>query len=268
MRKKMTERRTDWSGTFVPVVTPFTQSGELDEPSVRRILDLLIEEGVDGIVVAASTGEWFALSNDERIRLFEIAADQVRGRATLLAGTSAIATRDAVVLTEAARVLGLDGALILPPPYVLPSERETIAFFAAIAEVGLPLMLYNNPSRTQVNLNARLLGKLMEFDAVVALKDKRSRTWGKFRRRFVPGKESWPSSPAWSHTRPRASSGVLSGIVAMAPNVHGSGRRSGFRRSSSRSGGRSFFHCKRRSIDFMKGCTGGGTTLTWSSRRR
>lgn len=216
----MTSRRTDWTGTFVPVVTPFTRTGELDEPSIRRVLDLLIEEGVDGIIVAASTGEWFSLSNEERVRLFAIAFEQVNKRVRLLAGTAAMATRDAVFLTDAARKLGLDGALILPPPYVLPSERETVAFFAAVAEVGLPLMLYNNPSRTQVNINTRLLGKLVGFDAVVALKDsvkdlgqlgETLRAW-KDELAIFTGMEPYAA--------PCLSRGAT-GVVAMTPNVMG-----------------------------------------------
>jgi 4-hydroxy-tetrahydrodipicolinate synthase len=192
----------------------------MDEPSVKRILEMLIEEGVDGIVVAASTGEWFSLSNEERVRLFAIASDQVGKRVRLLAGTAAMATRDAVLLTEAARKLGFDGALVLPPPYVLPSERETVAFFAAVAEVGLPLMLYNNPARTQVNLNAHLLRKLVAFDAVVALKDsvkdlgqlgETLRTW-KEELAIFTGLESYAV--------PCLQRGAA-GVVAMAPNVMG-----------------------------------------------
>ena len=107
----MPERKTKWNGVFVPVVTPFSANKEFNEESCRELLELMINEGVHGIIVAGSTGEWFTLKNDERIRLFEVAADQVKGRITLLAGSSAIATQDAVLLTEAAKNLGMDGTL-------------------------------------------------------------------------------------------------------------------------------------------------------------
>ncbi len=167
----MSQRRTTWHGVFVPVVTPFTRTGEFDAGACEQILEQLIADGVHGIIVAGSTGEWFALSNNERIRLFEVAKAQVGNRVTLLGGTSAITTSDAVMLTQAAKDLGMDGCMILPPPYVLPTERELLAHFEAVAAVGLPMMLYNNPPRTQVNLVASLVGKVAAFPSVVALKD-------------------------------------------------------------------------------------------------
>jgi 4-hydroxy-tetrahydrodipicolinate synthase len=163
--------RTSWNGVFVPVVTPFDSNGDFDEVACRQLLDLLIDDGVHGIIVAGSTGEWFTLNNTERARLFEVALDQVNKRVTLLGGVAAIATRDSISLAKIAKELGLDGALLLPPPYALPTERELLCFFEDVAKVGLPIMVYNNPGRTQVNLDARLMGKICEFDSIVALKD-------------------------------------------------------------------------------------------------
>lgn len=91
--------------------------------------------------------------------------------APLLAGTSAIGTDQAVALTKAAMRIGCDGALVLPPPYALPTSREVIAHFRSIAAVGLPIMAYNNPARTQINLDAAMIEKLADLDAIVALKD-------------------------------------------------------------------------------------------------
>lgn len=164
-------RRVNWSGSFVVAVTPFAEDGGFDEPAIRTLVDLLIAEGADGLVMAGSTGEWYTMTDAERIRLFEITVEQVNGRATILAGTSAIATANAVALTSAAKDLGCDGVMLLPPPYVLPTERELIAYFSAVDEVGLPIMLYNNPTRTGVNLDARLLAKLLPLRRIAALKD-------------------------------------------------------------------------------------------------
>jgi 4-hydroxy-tetrahydrodipicolinate synthase len=167
----MAKQKIDWQGVFVVSVTPFDQNGGFDEKSCRTLIDQFIREGVNGIIVAGSTGEWFALDNKERIRLFEIAANQVGGRVKLLGGTCAIRTRDAVELTTAAKNLGLDGVLLLPPPYVNPTEAEVLKFFEQVSGVGLPIMMYNNPPRTQVNINAALGEKLCTFDSIVALKD-------------------------------------------------------------------------------------------------
>ena len=167
----MSGRVVDWSGAFAVCVTPFTEQGTLDENATRELIDLLVSEGAKGLVMSGSLGEWYSLTNPERIRLFEIATEQSAGRVKIIAGTSAIRTADAVELTEAAKALGCDGAMLLPPPYILPTEREVLEFFRSVDAVGLPLMLYNNPGRTGVNLNARLLSDLVVLQNVAALKD-------------------------------------------------------------------------------------------------
>ena len=167
----MAALRTDWKGVFPPVVTPFTDDGTIDEAAFRKVIEAQIEDGAHGIIVAGSTGEWFSLADDERIRLFEVACEQVAGRRPLLAGTAAIGTGHAVALTRAAKRIGCDGCMVLPPPYALPTRREVVAHYAAIAGVGLPVMLYNNPNRTQVDLVASIVEELAGFDTVVAIKD-------------------------------------------------------------------------------------------------
>lgn len=156
---------------FVVCVTPFKEGGAFDEEATRKLIDLLIDEGVDGLIMAGSTGEWFSMSDAERVELFRVAADQNRGRVTLLGGVASLATSTSVALTQAAQRLGMDGVLLLPPPYVLPNEAELMAFFSAVDAVGLPIMLYNNPARTGVNLDARWLRRLAGLKYVVALKE-------------------------------------------------------------------------------------------------
>ncbi len=167
----MASARTDWQGVFTPIVTPFTPDGAFNEDAVRKIIDQQIAEGAHGIIAAGSTGEWFSMTDNERIRLFEVCHEQVAGRRPLLAGTAAIGTDQAVALTRAAKKIGCDGCMVLPPPYALPSKREVIAHYKSIADVGLPIMLYNNPNRTQIDLVPSLVNDLAAFDAVVAVKD-------------------------------------------------------------------------------------------------
>ena len=167
----MASARTDWQGVFTPIVTPFTPDGAFNEDAVRKIIDQQIAEGAHGIIAAGSTGEWFSMTDNERIRLFEVCHEQVAGRRPLLAGTAAIGTDQAVALTRAAKKIGCDGCMVLPPPYVLPTKREVIAHYKSIADVGLPIMLYNNPNRTQIDLVPSLADELAGFDVVVAMKD-------------------------------------------------------------------------------------------------
>ncbi len=167
----MIQRRTDWRGVFVVSVTPFGENGDIDEDGFRALLGRFVAEGVHGVIVAGSTGEWYSMRDVERRRVFELARRELDGKVTMIAGTAAIATRDAVELTRAARDLGYDGAMVLPPPDAMPNEREVLGHFEAIAGVGLPIMVYNNPGRTQINLTGTTVDKLCAFDAVVALKD-------------------------------------------------------------------------------------------------
>lgn len=164
-------RKTDWNGVFVVSVTPFTPGGEIDERSIRELMATFAADGVDGIIVAGSTGEWYTLSDEERIRLFRLARESTPTSIKLLAGTTAIGTRETVALTKAAKEAGCDGVMVLPPPYALPNERELLAHFEAVSQVGLPIMVYNNPGRTQITLSAPLMEKLADLPSVVALKD-------------------------------------------------------------------------------------------------
>lgn len=167
----MSKLRTAWKGVFPACVTPFTKGGAPDAATTRAMIDMFIAEGASGLIVAGSTGEWFSLSNAERTDLFALAVEHTARRVPVIGGTSAIATDDAVALTRAAKKLGMDGVMVLPPPYALPSRREVINHFAEIGAVGLPIMIYNNPPRTSINIDAALARDLAKIDTVVALKD-------------------------------------------------------------------------------------------------
>lgn len=164
-------RKTEWGGVFVVSATPFLENGDLDEPAFLTLMQTLVADGVEGIIVAGSTGEWYTQSDDERVALFKLARSAVPASVQLLAGTAAIGTRETVNLTAAAQSAGCDGAMVLPPPYALPNEREVISHFAAVAEVGLPIMAYNNPGRTQISLTPDMAEQLAALPNVVALKD-------------------------------------------------------------------------------------------------
>ena len=99
-------RRIDWTGVYAPAVTPFTETGEINEAGFREVLDYLIGEGADGIIVAGCTGEWFSLGDSERARLFAVAREHIDGRAKVIAGTCAIATHQTIGLTQAAKDAG------------------------------------------------------------------------------------------------------------------------------------------------------------------
>ncbi len=168
----MNRNDVDWHGILAVLVTPFTEDGKIDEESYRRIVELSIDDGVHGIITCGSTGEFYAMSREERGHLCRITVDQVHHRVPVICGASASCTSEVVELGQQAANLGADGTMIVPPYYARPNEREIVAFFKEISErTPLPIMLYNNPRRTGVNLVPRIVGSLAEIERVVAIKD-------------------------------------------------------------------------------------------------
>jgi 4-hydroxy-tetrahydrodipicolinate synthase len=165
-------RNERFFGVVPAMATPFRDDYSLDEARVRELLEWYLECGVHGISVAGSQGEFFALTDDERLRLIRIAVETVRGRVPVYAGTGAVTTRDAIRLTRAAEDLGADLALVITPYFAQPSQDELVEHYGAIARATrLPVMLYNNPPRTAVNVLPGTLARCMEAPNVAGIKD-------------------------------------------------------------------------------------------------
>jgi 4-hydroxy-tetrahydrodipicolinate synthase len=153
------------------VVTPFTEDGALDFEAFCENLDLLIDEGITGAVVAGHTGETWAIGDEERSILFEKAVETAKGRAAVVAGVSAIRTEHAVEYAKMAKAAGADGVLLTAPAYAIVNDREVVAHFEAVSNtVDIPIMIYNIPRRVGRELKPYLIERLAEVDTVVALK--------------------------------------------------------------------------------------------------
>jgi dihydrodipicolinate synthase/N-acetylneuraminate lyase len=162
----------DWRGYIPAVTTPFTENGELDLDAWGVLLDWLYSERMHGIAVAGTTGEWFSMNPGERKRLFETAAERLRGRITLLAGCSALGPEESIVYARNAKETGFDGILLTLPPYVVPNKREAFAWYRAVSDaVQIPICVYNWPRGTGVDMSPRLLRRIAEIDNVVAVKN-------------------------------------------------------------------------------------------------
>jgi 4-hydroxy-tetrahydrodipicolinate synthase len=167
----MNDGKVDWKGSFVAAVTPFTADGDIDEARFVENLELLISEGADGFVISGCTGESWSLSGDERLRIFRLAADTAAGRMPVIGGTGGINTHQVGELSRAAAEAGCDGVMILPPYYAVINRREIIAHFQAVsAAAKTPILLYNIPKRTGINMQPDLLAELAEIEWIVALK--------------------------------------------------------------------------------------------------
>lgn len=138
------------------MVTPFDARGRLDEDGIARMAAHLLDNGSDGIVAAGTTGESPTLSHDEKLRLFTLVKQAVGSRGKVIAGTGGNDTATSIRLTQEAAELGVDGALLVVPPYNRPSQEGLYQHFKAIANAApeLPCMLYNVPPRTAQNMDA------------------------------------------------------------------------------------------------------------------
>lgn len=162
----------NFDGIFTPAVTPLQVDGMIDDAAFAAVLEHLIANGVHGIVVGGSTGEYYAQTADERRRLAERAKDVIGGRIPLVVGPGAIRTEDAVALAEHARSIGADGLLVGSPPYAVPTEQEIATHVLTIDRAaGLPIMLYNYPGRMSVSMGDSFFAAIKGAKNIVAIKE-------------------------------------------------------------------------------------------------
>lgn len=168
----MNKGKVNWRGVVVAAVTPFKADGAIDEDKFVANLERLIAEGAHGFVISGCTGESWALEADERLRLFKLAVATAKKRVTVIAGTGGVMTHKVIELSIAARDAGVDGVMVLPPYYAMPGMREVVAHYQAISdEAKTPILVYNIPRRTGINLTPEILERLSAFEWVCAVKE-------------------------------------------------------------------------------------------------
>ena len=159
-------------GIIPAMVTPLDQDEKLDESGIREVINYLIESGIHGIFVCGSQGESYAFSEDERKRIIELAVDEVNGRVPVYAGTGSTTTKATIDLSRYALDVGADAVTLVTPYFIRPSQDELYMHYKRVAEsVDIPVVLYNNPGRTNVNLEAETVKRLAEIDNIVGIKD-------------------------------------------------------------------------------------------------
>ncbi len=160
-------------GVFAVLVTPFTEDDKIDENTLRKHLRFLIDEGkVHGIMPTGSTGEFTALSDDERMQIADIVIDEVNGAVPVVVGTAAVATKDMIRFSQYAEKAGADAIMVVPSYYCHPNPREIYGHYKALSEnVNIPIVLYNNPGTSGVDMHPVLIAKLAQLDNVSYLKE-------------------------------------------------------------------------------------------------
>ncbi|MEW6183918.1 MAG: 4-hydroxy-tetrahydrodipicolinate synthase [Bacillota bacterium] len=152
---------TDFGRVLTAMVTPFDRDGAVNFDQAKKLARYLVENGSDGVVVAGTTGESPTLSKDEKVALFGAVVEEIGGKAAVVAGTGSYATADSIALTKAAEKAGADGVMLVAPYYNKPSQEGLYRHFRAVAEsTGLPVMVYNIPGRTAVNVLPATVARL------------------------------------------------------------------------------------------------------------
>ncbi|KYZ77937.1 dihydrodipicolinate synthase family protein [Anaerosporomusa subterranea] len=159
-------------GIIPAVVTPLTQEGNFSEPAMRKLVNFLIDGGVHGLFITGTTGEFYGLTPEEKREIFSVTLDAANGRVPVYAGTNGITTRESIILTQLAEDCGIDAVSVLTPMFITPNQDQLIEHYKAVAaSTSLPVLLYNNPPKTGVNLAAPTVAKLAEVPNIVSIKD-------------------------------------------------------------------------------------------------
>lgn len=158
-------------GTYTAIVTPFDVTGQVDWPRLTRLVEIQAEAGVNGVVPVGTTGESPSLSYEEHIRVIETTLEAAAGRLTVIAGTGANSTSEALELTRQALKAGADATLQVTPYYNKPSQEGLYRHFSAVADLGLPVVLYNVPGRAGLEIAVDTIARLATHPHIVAVKE-------------------------------------------------------------------------------------------------
>jgi len=150
-----------FKGIYTPVVTPYDDNFVCNEEALAETIEFLIKSGVNGLVIAGSTGEYYAQTMKERIKLMELCKNLIKSRLPMIVGTGAIRTEDSIEYARQAKKIGADALLVTTPPYAYPTGREIALHALAIDRAAdLPIMLYNYPGRMSVNMDRETLDRV------------------------------------------------------------------------------------------------------------
>ena len=159
-------------GIIPPMITPLDKDENVDKKAIGRIVNYLIKGGVHGLFPLGSTGEWYGLDFNQKREILETVMDANNKRVPIYAGTGATTTKETISLTKLATDIGVDALSVITPVFITPNDQELFNHYQAIASsTDLPIILYNNPGRTGINLSVDLVVKLSKIDNIVGIKD-------------------------------------------------------------------------------------------------
>ncbi|MCL2763872.1 MAG: 4-hydroxy-tetrahydrodipicolinate synthase [Treponema sp.] len=162
---------TEFRGAFTALVTPMTESGEVDYEGFRRLVQFQIAEGIDGIVPMGTTGENPTLDENEEDKLIEIAVKEAAGKIKVIVGAGSNDTKNMIKYTERAKRMGADAALVVTPYYNKPNNDGLLRHFEAAANVGIPIIVYNIASRTGINIPTAVMKEIAKSPNIAGVKE-------------------------------------------------------------------------------------------------
>ncbi|MDK2889116.1 MAG: 4-hydroxy-tetrahydrodipicolinate synthase [Thermoanaerobacter sp.] len=171
-KRKVKDLTNDFGRVLTAMVTPFNKDLTINYGQVRKLARYLVQSGSDGLVVTGTTGESPTLTKEEKVELYRVVVEEVGGEAAVIAGTGGYSTSESIALTQAAQKVGVDGVMLVAPYYNKPSQEGLYQHFKAVAEsTNLPIVLYNIPGRTSVNILPQTVARLAQINNIVAIKE-------------------------------------------------------------------------------------------------
>ena len=159
-------------GIIPPMITPLDKDENVDKKAIGRVVNHLIKGGVHGLFPLGSTGEWYGLDFNQKREILETVMEENNKRLPVYAGTGAVTTKETIRLTRLATEIGVDALSVITPVFITPNDQELFNHYQAVAShTNLPILLYNNPGRTGINLSVDLVVKLSKIDNIVGIKD-------------------------------------------------------------------------------------------------
>jgi 4-hydroxy-tetrahydrodipicolinate synthase len=159
-------------GIITPILTPLTEDEKFNEQEMRSQINRLIKAGVSGIFALGTNGEFYAFSQEEKIKILEVAVDEVKGRVPVYAGTGCVTTQETIELSKVAKKIGADVLSIISPYFVSASQDDLYRHFSSVASaVDLPMLLYNIPARTGNSIAHTTVAKLAQYENIIGIKD-------------------------------------------------------------------------------------------------
>jgi 4-hydroxy-tetrahydrodipicolinate synthase len=160
-----------FKGVYTALITPF-RYGEVDLDAFKKMVDWQIQSKVTGLVIGGSTGEGQSISEEELLKIIELAVSVSNGRVKIIANTGVISTIKSIELTKAAQELGVDGVMLIAPYYIRPTQEGLYQHFKTIHDLTqIPIILYNNPTRCGIDISNDTISKLSKLERIIALKD-------------------------------------------------------------------------------------------------